>query len=61
MVVGTAVIELAPVTALSIDEHRSVTFFNHPFACSLSARPRGLTGKPGALGVVGAAVSSVLV
>lgn len=32
VVVGVAVIELAPVTALLIDEHLSVTFFNHPFA-----------------------------
>jgi hypothetical protein len=59
VVVGVAVIELDPVTALSIEEHLSVTFLNHPFACSSSIRPRGLYGRPCAL-VVGAAVSEVL-
>jgi hypothetical protein len=61
VVVGVAVTESPPVTALSIESHRSVTFLNHPFACSSSTRPKGLNGNPLAGGAVGAAVSAVLV
>jgi hypothetical protein len=61
VVVGEAVIDSPPVTARSIESHRSVTFLNHPFACSSSTRPRGLYGNPLAGGAVGAAVSAVLV
>ena len=60
MVVGVAVIEDAPVTALSMDEHLSVTFLNHPFACSSSTKPSGLYGVTGLGLEVGAAVSEVL-
>ena len=61
VVVGVAVTELSPVTGLSADEHRSVTFINHPFACSASTRPKGLNGNPLAGGAVGPAVSAVFV
>jgi hypothetical protein len=46
VVVGVAVAVLGPVTALSIDEHRAVTFAIHPFNCSTSIKPSGLTGGP---------------
>jgi hypothetical protein len=61
VVVGVAVTESPPVTGLSTEEHLSVTFLNHPFACSSSTRPRGLNGNPLAGGAVGAAVSAVFV
>jgi hypothetical protein len=46
VVVGVAVAVLSPVIALSIDEHRSVTFASHPFNCSASITPSGLTSAP---------------
>ena len=46
VVVGVAVAVLSPVTVLSIDAHRSVTFASHPFNCFASITPSGLTIAP---------------